>query len=367
MSFLTVRERMESTGGHTTGFDYLRIGLSLAVLTWHSIWFSGQTDLNNTLWYGHFRFIGSSIVPLFFALSGFLVAGSLLRTTLPQFVTLRVIRLFPALAVEVIISATLIGIIFTQLPLTQYLRDPEFHAYFLNIFGIVHFKLPGVFEGNPGGPWINAQLWTIPFELESYVALIVLSLCTLTRRRIFFIASVILLSIGMTIYARLFDPIGPHGNPPGRVMVLCFLAAVSLFLYRDRIPYSNALGIASSLSLAFFANHSSAAYLMAFPAAYTAIWIGLMRPPKIPFGDLSYGVYLFHLPVEQTIIKLFPAIHSWWILTLVSVGPVVLVAWLSWTLVESPILSRKKAIVARVDRAWKMMRSKITSSSLNTQ
>lgn len=365
MSFVTIREKMDRAQGQTTGFDYLRIGLSLAVLMWHSIWFSGQTALNDLIWSGNFRFLGSAIVPVFFALSGFLVAGSLLRTTLPQFITLRVIRLVPALAVEVIVSATVIGIIFTELPVGEYLKNPEFHAYFLNIFGIVHFKLPGVFENNPGGPWINAQLWTIPFELECYLALVILSLCTLIKRKAALVGLVVSLTVGLTVWALVVSPIDPHGNPPGRVMVLCFLAAVSLYLYRDHIPYSHILGIASVVSLAYFANHPNTAYLMALPASYTAVWIGLMRPPKIPFGDLSYGVYLFHLPIEQTIVKLFPVIHVWWMLTLVSLPVVVAVAWLSWTFVESPILSRKKAIVGAVDRAWRAIFSKTGISLSN--
>jgi peptidoglycan/LPS O-acetylase OafA/YrhL len=365
MSFVTIQEKMDRAVGQTTGFDYLRIGLSLAVLTWHSIWFAGQAQLSDSLWDGKFRFLGSGIVPVFFALSGFLVAGSLLRSSLPQFVTLRVIRLLPALAVEIVVSATVIGIVFTNLPVSQYLIHPEFRAYFLNIFGIVHFKLPGVFEDNPGGPWINAQLWTIPFELECYVALVILSICTLIRRKNLLISLVAAASVGMTIWAITLSPIDPHGNPPGRVMVLCFLAAVSLYLYRDRIPYYNLLGIASVVSFVIFADIPSTAYMMAFPAAYVAVWIGLMRPPKIPFGDLSYGVYLFHLPIEQTIVRLLPMVRAWWVLTLISVPLVVAVAWLSWTFVESPILSRKKSIVTAVDRAWKAMLSKVEVSLSN--
>ena len=71
----------------------------------------------------------------FFALSGFLVTGSLGRTRLHQFVTLRVIRLIPALAVEITLSAVIIGLIFTTLPASEYLTSKGFYAYFLNIVG----------------------------------------------------------------------------------------------------------------------------------------------------------------------------------------------------------------------------------------
>jgi peptidoglycan/LPS O-acetylase OafA/YrhL len=96
----------------------------------------------------------------------------------------------------------------------------------------------------------------------------------------------------------------------------------------------------------------NAAYLAPFPVAYLTVWLGLKRPPKIPFGDLSYGVYLLHFPIEQTIMHLFPGAGSWWRLTLMALPPTLGCAWLSWNCVEQPILSRKAAVLAAVDRAW---------------
>jgi peptidoglycan/LPS O-acetylase OafA/YrhL len=87
------------------------------------------------------------------------------------------------------------------------------------------------------------------------------------------------------------------------------------------------------------------AYLAAFPVAYATVWIGMMRPPRIALGDLSYGVFLFHYPVEQTIVHVLPWVRSWWLLTLLALPAVFCCAWLSWTLVERPILRRKTAII----------------------
>jgi peptidoglycan/LPS O-acetylase OafA/YrhL len=342
---------MRKGDGITAGFDYLRIGLALAVLVWHStILSTGSAALYEAHWSGQFRFLLAAILPMFFALSGFLVAGSLARTRLQQFVTLRALRLVPALAVEVALSGLILGALFTTLPLREYLTSPELGAYFGNIVGLVHFSLPGVFEDNPVPGVVNSQLWTIPFELECYLSLVFLSLALRDRRA--FVALIVLLSIVFTADAFLLHPASSFTTVPGRALVVSFLAGVSLHLYRDKIPYSFVLGVVAAISAAFLLQIPNASYLAAFPVAYLTVWLGLMRPPKIAFGDLSYGVYLFHFPVEQSIMHLFPNVGAWWQLTLMALPLSVLCAWLSWNLVEQPVLSRKKQVLAAVDRGY---------------
>ncbi len=348
----TIFDEMRNAGPTTAGFDYLRIGLALAVLIWHSVIIStGSAALDQSLWSGPFRFLPAAILPMFFALSGFLVAGSLTRTRTHQFIALRVLRLVPALAVEVTLSALLLGAAFTTLPLREYLLSPELWRYFGNIVGLVHFTLPGVFQNNPVPGLVNFQLWTIPFELECYAALVILSLANLLRNPRAFIEAIALLSLGATAFALLVSPVSPVDHVPGRVLVLSFLAAVGLHLYRDKIPYSPVLGAGAAFASAVLLQIPNASYLAPLPVAYLTVWLGLMRPPKIPFGDLSYGVYLFHFPIEQSIMHLFPRVACWWLLTLMALPPTLACAWLSWTCVEHPILSRKMRALAAADRA----------------
>ena len=358
----TILDEMRSAGPATTGFDYLRIGLATAVLTWHSIILStGSAPLDRALWSGPFRFLPAAILPMFFALSGFLVSASLERTRLHHFLTLRVLRIVPALAVVVILSALVLGPVFTTLPLRQYLTSPEFGGFFLNIVAFVHVTLPGVFEHNPDPRLIASQLWTIPFEFECYVALAILSLLNLLRDRRALAQIVVLSALAATICALVISPVSPFDHVPGRVLVLCFLAAVSLYYYRDAIPYSPRLAIGSALASAVLLEIPNTSYLAAFPIAYLTVWLGLRNPPRIPFGDLSYGVYLLHFPIEQTIMHLFPGAGSWWRLTLMTLPPTFVCAWLSWNLVEHPILSRKTSILAALDRAMEAVEATIRS------
>jgi peptidoglycan/LPS O-acetylase OafA/YrhL len=353
---------MRSAGPGTTGFDYLRLGLATAVLAWHSVILStGSIPLDRALWSGPFRFLPAAILPMFFALSGFLVSASLERTRVHQFLTLRVLRIVPALSVVVVLCALILGPLFTNLPLRDYFKSPEFGGFFLNIVGLVHFTLPGVFEHNPDARVIATQLWTIPFEFESYIALAILSLLNVLRDRRAFVRITVGCSLAATVYAWFIAPVSPFGHVPGPLLILCFLAAVSVYLYRDAIPYAHGLGIASAMVSAILLQIPSASYLAAFPIAYLTVWLGLKNPPKIPFGDLSYGVYLIHFPIEQTVMHFFPGAGSWWRLTLMALPPTFACAWLSWNLVEHPILGRKTSILAALDRRVEAMDATISS------
>jgi peptidoglycan/LPS O-acetylase OafA/YrhL len=343
---------MRSAGPATTGFDYLRIALATAVLAWHSIILStGSAPLDRALWSGPFRFLPAAILPMFFALSGFLVSASLERTRLHQFLALRALRIVPALSVAVAFSALVLGPVFTTLPLRQYFTSPEFGGFFLNIVGLVHVTLPGVFEHNPDPRFIASQLWTIPFEFACYNALAVLSLSNLLRDRRAFVRIIVVCSLAATVCALLVAPVSPFDHVPGLVLVLCFLAAVSLYLYREAIPYSPRLALASAVASSILLEIPNASYLAAFPVAYLTLWLGLKTPPRIPFGDLSYGIYLLHFPIEQTIMHIIPGAGIWWRLTLMTLPPTFVCAWLSWNWIEHPILGHKTRILARLDGA----------------
>ena len=61
---------------------------------------------------------------MFFCLSGFLVAGSLERCRTPiSFAGLRIFRIFPALVVEVLLSALILGPLLTHYSLKMYFMN----------------------------------------------------------------------------------------------------------------------------------------------------------------------------------------------------------------------------------------------------
>jgi peptidoglycan/LPS O-acetylase OafA/YrhL len=339
----SVRDVMASSKGHTTGFDYLRIGLAVLVVISHATLLCvDKTDLIATPLGPFFDLV----LPSFFALSGFLVSGSLVRNSVPKFIALRALRIFPALAVETTLCALILGPAFTVLPLAEYFASPMFHRYFLNIIGDIHYTLPGLFDGET----INLQLRTIPAELECYISLVCISLVGLIRRRWLLLALLSLATLVLTWFSFVHGLVIAHHVMTLRVLVTSFLWGSLAFYFRDRVRMHSGLFVASiALSLLFFAI-PQLTYLSGPTVAYATVYIGLQRFPPIPFGDLSYGVYLFHYPVGAMLIHVVDPTMHWFALFFWMMVVTTPFAALSWTLIEHPLLNRKNQVLAFLDR-----------------
>ena len=163
----TLGSALDEQKGFGQGFDFLRIFLASGIIAWHTVQLSGHLEMAraSAFWFSEYM-----LVPMFFALSGFLVAGSSMRLSAKNFLLNRAARIVPALVADIVFAALLIGPLVTTLPASLYFTDATFFSYFLNIAGWIHYSLPGVFENNPS-PEVNGALWTVPFEIGCYVIL----------------------------------------------------------------------------------------------------------------------------------------------------------------------------------------------------
>ena len=357
--------------GRTTGFDYLRLGLATAVLCSHSIDVSYGVKATIGIETGPIRPLIAILLPMFFALSGFLVAGSLERSpSLISFMGLRVIRLAPALAFETVLAALVLGPLLTRLPLAAYFSDPLLPRYFHNIFGDIQYLLPGLFDGNPWARTVNAQLWTLPFELMCYIVLASLALFGLHRRRRIFALVVVALHLILTVqYAVHALNTGWHSVPvaPGPSLVLAFLYGIAFYLYRDKIPHTPRLGLAACALALVLLMHSATDYLVPPLAAYVTVWLGLLRPRPFVltrYGDYSYGIFLFGFPIQQAMTQIMgPRFHEWfW--NIAAALPLTLVfAALSWHAVEKPALALRGPLKRLEDRILATSREKATAAA----
>jgi peptidoglycan/LPS O-acetylase OafA/YrhL len=344
----TIAERIAATGGRTTGFDYLRIFLAVSVIAIHSTSLSYGREIDSRIWTGLPLVFSHLILPLFFSLSGFLVAGSLERCpTLISFYGLRALRIFPALTVEVVLSAFIFGPILSTLDLDSYFSAREFKLYFLNIFGDIHYVLPGVFDSNPVPSTVNGQLWTVPFELQCYVALGTLAIIGIVRKRSLLLGAVLLGQWLWAWEAFTRGTGGPLSPVNGPVLLLSFLAGVLFFLYRDRIILNVRLFTLSVALCVGLLLSAHGAFLVAIPATYITVYLGLTSPRRVKYlfaGDYSYGLYLYGYPVQQAIATLGSWSHHWYINLGISLPASLLIAYISWTWVEKPALSLKKLL-----------------------
>jgi peptidoglycan/LPS O-acetylase OafA/YrhL len=254
-SMPSLADQLALTRNRPAGFDYMRIALATTIICLHganvTLGLGRALEIQSTLRIGI-----AMILALFFSLSGFLVTASLQRCkSLISFLGLRVLRIGPALAVETTLSAIIIGSIFTELPLAQYVADPKLHAYFLNIVGDIQYELPGVFLHNPMPDVVNAQLWTVPYELWCYVVLALLAVTTICFNRVAYLVFLVAVQVALLSYdIYRWDEVPIQLRP--HLLVFCFLAGVGFYLWRDKVPFHRTLCLLALLACAAAGGHA---------------------------------------------------------------------------------------------------------------
>jgi peptidoglycan/LPS O-acetylase OafA/YrhL len=357
---MSIGHKLDSNRGLAPAFDLLRLVLALAVVTYHSFWVARTgTDFGVTrlTWFPTY-----AALPIFFTLTGFLVCGSAERLALPDFLLNRALRIVPALLVEILLSAFVVGAIFTTLPLGAYFTSPQTWRYLTNIVGLVNFNLPGVFENLPSAKTVNISLWTIPVEIACYGGMAVLMASGLIRSRFAAPALIALWSLtallaqglqlhwGHDLLARIVDKL--YFGPAPR-LVLSAVWGVAVYQLRHRIPRSWALfaaAVAVCVATAAFLPLSwrdapVMAVLSCGPLAYITAFIGTLELPKLTFlrtHDYSYGIYLYGFTIQQAVKSTFPQITEPLVLTALALPVITVFAALSWELVELPVMRLRK-------------------------
>jgi peptidoglycan/LPS O-acetylase OafA/YrhL len=351
----SVGTRLDSHQGWTNGFDYIRLVLSLAVIGWHSIFTSYGYQVEATVYASWVHPIMYPILPMFFALGGFLLSASFTRSkTFNEYLMLRVLRIFPAWLVVVFISAIILGPLMTSDSISAYFKDSKFITYVLNL-GVYQEELPALFEGNPGPRVVNISLWTMPWELVGSIAFGILLLVQENIRAKLLLAIAACAMVVVPAAAIVTNNAASlYERPPGHLLVLAFLAGTCLYHLRYKIPLDPWLFAACAVLSFVLCIKAKTAYLAPIPITYVTVYLGLLHPPKYGFmkrADFSYAVYLYGCVVQQTLMSLYPSLRVWWLNWIVASCIAGLCAAASWYLIEGPILSRKRRIISfLVDR-----------------
>jgi peptidoglycan/LPS O-acetylase OafA/YrhL len=300
-----------------------------------------------------------ALVGMFFALSGFLVTGSAIKNPdIKTFFVNRVLRIVPALSVEVTLCALVLGPLLTRLPLAQYLTEYQFYRYFGNIVGHVTFELPGLFATNPWPEMVNANLWTLPWELWCYVfALLLLFARVISSdsRKARWVSSAIALVLLIGVIAYLVDPLAFNVRQDstrfaGWYLVLMFFLGMLFRLNAKYVSIHWALFAVSAACYAAIMWSNTLLPLAGVFLTYCTVYIGMKRFgafDRLFSQDLSYGIYLYGFPITQATIYLFQRYVGPQHLSYAVIFPIVVTltlgfALFSWTYIEKPALRLRK-------------------------
>jgi peptidoglycan/LPS O-acetylase OafA/YrhL len=302
--------------------------------------------------------VGTVAVWVFFVISGFLIPASYQRWSLGRYLALRAARILPGLWVSVLFCIAL-GAVVSNEPFRQYMNGPrtwEYAVHNMTLFE-TRYGLPGVFTKNVYPNSVNGSLWTLPYEALLYVVVGlagVLGLLGNSRiaRCLFAAGTVAMLAsptdwpAADTLLRERFELLWPQL----RTLTSCFLVGTAFWLFRHRIPISRPLVLIAAAGVAVCIKNRQ--YDTLFIPALSYLLLALAFFPKGPalkfndFGDPSYGMYIYAFPVQQTVEFLWPQTGPLFN-CLVAFPITLLLAVLSWRLVERPSLHLVRAMASR--------------------
>jgi peptidoglycan/LPS O-acetylase OafA/YrhL len=282
---------------------------------------------------GKYGYLG---VEIFFVISGFVIPWSLYRSRYalrdyPRFLLKRNVRLYPPYLAS--IAITILATNFILVPLfhiprmTVTGRDLLFHFAYLN--DLVHL------------PWINVVYWTLAIEFQWYLLVGLMMPLLASARQLYRFAAIVamMLAFYSFTYNRLVFLYLP-----------IFLIGVFVFQYRARIiGMGEMLGL---MAVMVFAMHRPLGWLIVWVATPTGLLIAFSKFHSHAMdrvGDISYSLYLLHLPIGVSVIGLL----SHWLpfsdrfiglLDVVGVGASAWAAWVMYQIIEKPSQEMSSAI-----------------------
>jgi peptidoglycan/LPS O-acetylase OafA/YrhL len=341
------------------GIGFMRLGLASLVIVSHAYPLGGHfgKEILVRISRGQVT-LGALAVSGFFILSGFLIAASHLHLkSTTRYLWHRFLRIMPGFLVSLVVVAFGFGALFYyhfNHTLSGYLTFAPGGSisyitknFFLtmnqyDISGLTnHLAYPGAFNGS---------LWTLRYEFACYLIIAVFGLFGLLKHNRFV---VLLAAMGVYIIytvnvvlpgsaSRVF----PVFNDTEMLLLLTvFLCGTIFYLYRDKIMLSNRYFLLVLLVFGFTLREGGFSLLMPLVLSYGLMYLAAHLPIK-SFDrklDLSYGVYIYAFPVQQTLSLYGLNNLKFPVYCLVVLLITLLLALLSYTLVERPAMKLKHA------------------------
>ena len=342
-------------GGRRNTYDFLRLLAALAVVVGHA---TLHLDAH-FFWLapgGAWWFYDG--VNAFFIISGLFVFRSADRlrqigARWSDFYVNRLLRIAPAIYAYILVTAILVVVIGAATVSDVFsLRGA---AWIGSSLALIPVYRPN-FLYDFGIGTVNGSLWTIPAECSFYVIvpLLVIASRRMGRR---FLPALAVLALLLAFGAALV------GGLLGKLLLISFLPylwyfalGIAWYYLREtvRLRWSVAFVAALLYVLLSVTNHLAGGHrywvvLTAIPLSYVIVCVGERGPVVFQrftqrAGDLSFGTYVWHMVVVN--LMLYSGLRQHLndtIAVLVAVVGSLMMAWLSWHVVEHRALTRKRS------------------------
>lgn len=327
---------------HDNSLGAVRLLLAAAVIVAHA-WPLGG--------YGGSRMevVGDVAVDGFFVISGYLIAGSRMRSDIGHYLSRRARRIFPGYWVSLVavafLFAPLAGLIngrgWDSLAAVSYVVDNATLIVTQETIG------PTLSGAHAIGRW-NGPLWTLAYEFGAYLLCGALLGVVWVRRHL--VGTAAALTVGIPALAWW---LGDLGGADGKIAMSAlrffafFAAGMLAYALRGRLRTSTPVAVGAAalvVVLALLGEHALNLFAPV-PLAYVLLHVGATWRTRLASGDdYSYGMYVYGWPVQQILALLgVGALVPVWGFAALSVAATVPVAILSWRLVERPAMRAGRA------------------------
>ena len=346
-------------------FDLIRVLAALQVVYVHSSkhLFDSVPKTSTILYYVHEFIEKFPGVPIFFTVSGFLVYWSLERNqkNLIKFFKNRLLRIYPGLWVCLLITIILL-LIFGAIQAEDF-SNKQLYFWLFGQLTFFQFYTPDLIRDfGVGTP--NGSLWTITVEVQYYLVLpIIFFLLTRIKKTLYKNIGLFVIILSSLIFAYYvknnYDP-DTLTNKIGAVTVLTYLYnfvfGILIFVnwnyinkfIENKAIYWLSFYLIYIMLFYFIGNMYGKGYV---PNIYGVIGFLLLAiltislaysKPTLTFltkgNDISYGVYIYHMLVINTLIELNINSKLSFILSFIFS---ILLGVLSWRIVEKKALKLK--------------------------
>lgn len=330
-------------------FDFLRFIFAFTVVIAHIIVLSQNPAIKFLAPYvdSHIAVTG------FFIISGFLITKSYISTNnLKQYFVKRANRLLPGYFFTIIITLLLLSFIST-FSLSGYFSNPDLYKYlcynivFLNF---LHPCLPGVFTTNYMCA-VNGALWTIKIEVGFYLIMPLIVYFIVKSKKPLMVLVIIYLASLCYKYALAYY-FQKTGNNFIDILdrqlpsfMTYFTGGIAMHYYLPKFQSKKNWLIGFALAVFLIEYYFSleilspiALTIMVFYVAYGFKFLNDFGK----YGDISYGIYIYHFPLIQVCISLGFFQNNIWIVAACIIVTVIILGILSWHLLEKRFVHRRR-------------------------